>query len=516
MGRGKDMKDYPRPQFKRDNWQSLDGEWDLNGKAIQVPYPPQAELSGYEGDPSETHLVYSRTFEFKKIKARCLLHFGAVDQLCTVYINGMKAGSHEGGYLPFCFDITDYVKEGINTITVDCIDTLSHDYPYGKQKIKRGGMWYTPFSGIWKSVWMEQVPDNYIKDIKIEPDLTGVTLYIDGEKQHIDEEDPILWTPDNPHLYYREISRGEDKLTIYYALRTVGIRKIDGVNRVCLNGQPIYLHGILDQGYYSEGLCTASERDYEKDILMLKDLGFNFIRKHIKVESESFYYLCDKLGILVMQDMVNSGDYSFIRDTALATAGIRFRDATGMTGRRKEFWMQHAKDTQSYLYNHPCVIAYTLFNEGWGQFESDKVFDILKSNDPSRLYDSTSGWFEQNRSDFDSKHVYFRTMQLKPQKRPLLLSEFGGYTYPVQGHLSTDKTYGYGACKSSEELTEKIVSSYEKMVVPAIKTGLCGSIYTQLSDIEDEINGLVTYDREIIKVDADKMKRLAEKLRVNI
>ena len=502
--------------MRRKSFQSLDGEWTLGQSRITVPYPPQAPASGFDGDKNAEHLSYSRYFDFKKENDRCLLHFGAVDQVASVSVNGIQVGTHEGGYLPFEFDITKAVVEGVNELTVECMDSLDTYYPYGKQTKKPGGMWYTPFSGIWKSVWLEQVPDEYIRDIKITPDLKGVTLDVDGEIRRIDIENPHLWTPDDPYLYTHTVSKGKDEVEIYFALRTVEIKEIDGINRVCLNGKPIFLHGLLDQGYYVPGLCTATPEEYEKDIRVMKSLGFNMLRKHIKVEDESFYFLCDKLGMLVMQDMVNNGKYKFMTDTFLATLGFNRNDRTGFAEKRKEFWIRHSKETIEKLYNHPCIIAYTLFNEGWGQFESDAAYTMLKSVDGTRLFDSTSGWFPQHKSDFDSVHIYFRTVELFPKERPLLLSEFGGYSYPVEGHRSTKKTYGYGACRSKDELTDKIVSAYEKMVIPAIKKGLCGSVYTQVSDIEDEINGMLTYDREVLKVDGEKMKALSARIYVEI
>lgn len=506
------MDRYPRPQMRRDSFQSLDGEWILNGNRICVPYPPQAPASGYSGDQTATQLLYRKHFTFKRENDRVVLHFGAVDQVASVTLNGIQIGRHEGGYLPFSFDITEAVKEGENELWVECEDRLDPMYPYGKQTQHPGGMWYTPFSGIWKSVWLEQVPDCYIRDVKITPDLHGVTLDVDGEIQRIEIENPILWTPDNPYLYRHTIQKGTDRVEIYFALRTVEICEINGVNRVCLNGKPFFLHGILDQGYYVPGLCTATLEEYEKDILSMKALGFNTLRKHIKIEDESFYYLCDRHGMLVIQDMVNSGEYSFFRDTALPTVGYRKNDKNGLTGDRKEFWLRHSEETIVHLYNHPSVIVYTLFNEGWGQFESDAAYDRFQKTDPTRLYDSTSGWFHQSRSDFDSRHIYFRTPKLKPGKRPLLLSEFGGYSWAVDGHTFARKKYGYGACNSREALTARIIEAYEKMVLPAIQSGLCGSIYTQVSDIEDEINGLMTYDREILKVDADALLRLAGRI----
>ncbi len=488
----------------------------LNGASINVPYPPQAPASGFAGDKNAAHLSYYKAFDFKKENDRVLLHFGAVDQVASVSLNGVLVGTHEGGYLPFEFDVTDYVLEGVNELTVECEDSLDHYYPYGKQTKKPGGMWYTPFSGIWKSVWIEQVPEGYIKDIKIKPDLKGATLDIDGEIQRIDIEDPHLWTPEDPYLYTKTIERGKDKVEIYFGLRTIEIKEINGTNRVILNGKPVFLHGILDQGYYVPGLCTATPEEYEKDILTMKSLGFNMLRKHIKIEDESFYYLCDKHGMLVMQDMVNNGEYRFFKDTFLATLGFNMSDKTGFDEKRKEFWVKHSKETMEMLYDHPCIIAYTLFNEGWGQFESDAAYTMLKSVDDTRLFDSTSGWFPQNLSDFDSVHIYFRLTEITPKERPALLSEFGGYSYAVDGHRSTKKTYGYGGCRSKEDLTQKILTSYERMVIPAIEKGLCGSIYTQVSDIEDEINGMMTYDREVLKVKEDDIRSVSEKIKEEI
>ena len=258
------MNTYPRPQMKRDSFQSLDGEWMLNQNLINVPYPPQAPASGYAGDKNAVHLSYSKFFDFKKEKARALLHFGAVDQVASVSLNGVQIGVHEGGYLPFEFDVTESIVEGVNELTVECEDKLDHYYPYGKQTKKPGGMWYTPFSGRWKSVWLEQVPEEYIHGIKITPDLKGVTLDIDGEIRRIDIEDPVLWTTDDPHLYTKTIEKGEDKVEIYFALRTIEIKELGGINRVCLNGKPIFLHGLLDQGYYVPGICTATPEEYEK------------------------------------------------------------------------------------------------------------------------------------------------------------------------------------------------------------------------------------------------------------
>lgn len=498
---------YPRPQLRRRLWQSLDGEWTLNGAPCTVP-----------ACRTEETLIYEKRFSYTFDAPRAMLHFMAVDQIAKVYLNGVFLGEHIGGYLPFSFDVSSTILRGENLLRVEVTDTLDHTYPYGKQRIDRGGMWYTPVSGIWQSVWIEPLPARYISDVRITPDLAGVNLEVritDGtettvRRTRIDVEDPEPWTPAHPKLYTHTLSVGDDEAEIYYALRTVDIREIDGIRRVCLNGEPIFLHGVLDQGYFGDGLFIPPEpEEYERDILRMKELGFNLLRKHIKIEPESFYYACDRLGMLVMQDMVNSGDYSFFRDTVLGTLGLPLSDRVERLDARKTFFIAHSRETVEHLYNHPAVIAYTIFNEGWGQFNSDERYNELKSLDPTRLYDSTSGWFRQKESDFDSLHIYFRLKKLAPKTRPLFISECGGYSLNLNGR---GKTYGYGSCASKHELTEKIAKLYDTMILPAVKNGCCGCIYTQLSDIEDEINGLYSSDHSECKVEKDAMRAIAERL----
>lgn len=540
---------YPRPQMKREGWHILNGEWKLNGKRVRMPFPPQAFLSGFSGEVGN-QLTYEKEFVIPDsfTKERILLHFGAVDQLATVSVNGKEVGYHEGGYLPFSCDITNAVREGSNSLVVKVVDTLSKDYPYGKQKKKRGGMWYTPVSGIWQTVWLENVPEHYITNVKLTPDLCGVDIEVTAAEEHgftielnlengqkvqrqfagekgrldltqIPLEDgtfykPLLWTPEQPHLYSMRIWTKTDMVETYFALRTINIEEKSGKQRVCLNGKPVFLHGVLDQGYYSDGIyLPAKPEEYEKDILRMKELGFNLLRKHIKVEPDYFYYACDRLGMLVMQDMVNNGPYSFLLDTALPTIGMKKRKDTkgGIQGKRKEFFIRHSKETIAHLYNHPSIVAYTIFNEGWGQFQSDALYDMVKEWDVTRLVDSTSGWFAQKKNDFDSEHIYFRVIPLSPGKRPLFVSECGGYTMAVKEHMySRYASYGYGTCENEEALTEQIAYMYENMILPFIKDGVCGCIYTQLSDVEDEINGLYTYDRRVCKVNKDKMRKLAD------
>ncbi|MBQ4282672.1 MAG: glycoside hydrolase family 2 [Lachnospira sp.] len=548
----KGWESHPRPQFKREKWCVLDKGWKLNSRDINVPYPPQSKLSGYDKEVEE-RLVYICEFgvpdEFDK--ERILLHFGAVDQIADVYVNDKHVTHHEGGYLPFNVDVTDVLKTGtVNKLTVCVTDELSLDYPYGKQCKKRGGMWYTPVSGIWQSVWLENVPLEYIRSIRMTPDMDRVDISVEGDfngfsvavslpdgdsvTKHFAGKQgrlelngaisdsgktvtPELWSVKNPKLYQMSVSAGEDAVETYFALRKVDVREIDGVKRVCLNGKPVFMHGVLDQGYFQEGIyLPEDEAEYEKDVLRMKELGFNMLRKHIKVEPEAFYYACDKLGMLVVQDMVNNGSYSYLKDTVLPTIGFKKRkDNKYVAGdaKRREVFESHMKETLEHLYNHPCIVVYTIFNEGWGQFDSDRMYEVAKSVDGSRLYDSTSGWFAQEKSDFDSEHIYFRTKKIKVKDRPVFLSECGGFTYQVKGHcFDENKSYGYGACKDGMELTKRIVDMYEKMVLPAVGAGLCGCVYTQLSDVEEEVNGLYTYDREVCKVDKGMMRELGERL----
>lgn len=561
-GKGRDgWNVHPDPQMKRNSYKVLHKDWTLNGQPIQMPFPPQSLLSKYKGKVG-AHLVYETAFCVPETfsQEKILLHFGAVDQIADVWLNDVFVGHHEGGYLPFTFDISSVVKrEEQNRLVVKVRDTLDKNYPYGKQTKRRGGMWYTPVSGIWQPVWLENVPTTYIERIEMKPDLTGVDvrLHFAGDLHDISvvkisvtldhgevlqqelqvaaEEvvtrielaghickdgstyKPRLWTATDPYLYEVEISCGKDKVSTYFALRTVGVRQIDGVPRVCLNETPIFWHGVLDQGYYSDGIYLPAEpEEYERDILRIKELGFNMLRKHIKVEPALFYYYCDKHGMLLMQDMVNNGGYSFLRDTALPTIGKKQKkDTSGVAGKRKEVFIAHAKETITQLYNHPSIVAYTIFNEGWGQFESDKIYAMAKEWDDSRLFDAASGWFAQKQSDFDSEHIYFKTVELEVKERPLLVSECGGFARVVPEHFySKYSTYGYGTAEDEMGLTQQIVAMYEQMILPGIPKGVCGCIYTQLSDVEDEVNGLYTYDRKVCKVNKEKMVSLSEKLRV--
>lgn len=543
--------EYPRPQLVRDSYFCLNGEWDFavtRGDApenydrkIIVPYPPQSVLSGidevYEkGDV----LFYKRNFTLPDgfIKNRVILHIGATDQIATVFLNGVELGAHVGGYFPFSFDITDKLKVE-NTLVIRVVDNpLDTTLPYGKQKYKRGGMWYTPVSGIWQTVWCESVPENYIKSLKIDTDDKEATIKIEGVNEGIltlrtddglintEIKDgvckispchPIVWTPENPHLYRFKITAGEDEISSYFALRKISIENVRGIPRICLNGEPFFFHGLLDQGYFSDGIFTpADDKGFENDILSMKALGFNTLRKHIKIEPPQFYYDCDRLGMIVFQDMVNCGKYSFLRDTALPTVfgGRRRFGVCHKSKKMRKAFIDAMEKTVKTLYNHPSICLWTIFNEGWGQFKGEDMYRHLSSLDSSRIIDTASGWFFCKESDIVSPHVYFKKLRVKPQKKPVLVSEFGGYAHAVEGHIfNTEKAYGYSTYKNLDQLQSAIKKLYENEVIPAVPYGLCGAIYTQVSDVEDEINGILTYDRRICKLKAEDMLPIAETLK---
>ena len=548
-GEGTPWKVYPRPQMKRESYVNLNGSWQFTvtdeqtlpetyDHTILVPFCPESQLSGLQFHPEDgKYLCYRRKFTLPEgfQKDRVILHVGAADQIAEVYVNQEKLCTHVGGYESFSVDITPALQEE-NELVIRVTDDLrTTTLPYGKQVLKRGGMWYTPVSGIWQTVWLESVPAQHIRKLKILPQGNTVTVTVEpaldgtvtvdvlgafslrnGVAQ-IRVENPRYWSPEDPYLYDMTVSAGEDRVASYFALRTLEIKQVDGVSRLCLNGKPYFFHGLLDQGYWPDGLFTpASPECYAEDILGMKALGFNTLRKHIKVEPEEFYYQCDKLGMVVFQDMVNNGDYSFLRDTALPTVGIQKLDDRKLHRDKatRQAFLDGMAATVAQLYNHPSICYWTIFNEGWGQFDSDAVYEQLKKLDDSRFIDTTSGWFRRKKTDVDSRHVYFRKVNLKAGEKPLVLSEFGGYSYKPQGHVfNTDQTYGYGSCASQQELENAIEKLYLEQIVPAFHGGLCAAIYTQVSDIEDETNGLVSYDRKITKVDSKKMLAIAKMLK---
>ena len=540
---------YPRPQMRRDSYLNLNGFWGFSvvshgdlpaeyPQQIRVPFCPESQLSGIGQHPQDGNFIwYRRNFTLPEDfhKGRVLLHVGAADQTAQIYVNQRLLAEHTGGYESFCVDITGALQEN-NELLIRCRDDLRDKaFPYGKQTLKRGGMWYTPVSGIWQSVWLESVPERYIEklhienrgaavQISIEPKLEGKIIVpgvgefaLNDGTVHIAPKEPHLWSPEDPYLYDFSIETAQDRVDSYFAIRTLEIQNIDGYPRLCLNGKPYFFHGLLDQGYWPDGLFTpAAPECYAEDILAMKNLGFNTLRKHIKIEPEEFSYQCDKLGMVVFQDMVNNGDYNFLRDTALPTIGLQKLNDRNLhkSPSVRAAFLQGMEATVAQLKNHPCICYWTIFNEGWGQFDSDNVCEAFRKLDSSRFIDTTSGWFRRSNTDVDSRHVYFKPVKLSAGDKPLVLSEFGGYSYKPEGHVfNTENTYGYGKFADQDAFSDAVEKLYLEQIVPAFHKGLCAAIYTQVSDVEDETNGLLSYDRKVCKLDAQKMQKIAEKLK---
>ena len=537
---------YPRPQLKRNSYVNLNGTWDFAvseneevsafDKQINVPFCPESMLSGLKIQVAPgSYLFYRRSFAVENQPGRLLLHVGAADQIADIYVNQSHVCHHEGGYEAFCCDITDALQAE-NELVIRCFDDLrDQTFPYGKQTLKRGGMWYTPVSGIWQTVWLEWVPEHRIEELDIRVDLEKATVTVtpgqngkilcQGKEYALENgiaviapEDPHLWTPEDPYLYDFVVETEADRVESYFALRTVSTMLLHGIPRLCLNGKPYFFHGLLDQGYWPDGIFTPAKPEcYARDIMEMKRLGFNTMRKHIKVEPEEFYYQCDRLGMVVFQDMVNNGDYNFLRDTVLPTVKIQRlsdKDMHKDPATRKRF-LKGMAATFRQLRNHPCILYWTIFNEGWGQFDSEAVYEKLKALDSSRIIDATSGWFRQNKSDVDSRHIYFGPWTgLKISDKPLVLSEFGGYAYPVKDHVfNTGNIYGYKICKREARFRAAVKKLYWEKVIPGAKKGLSAAIITQVSDVEDEINGFLTYDRKVSKADMADMMAIAEELK---
>ena len=552
------LSEYPRMQLVRNSYFCLNGEWDYVIKntddlpkhfldKIIVPFSPEAPLSKVNRvlKPDE-YLIYRRFFDLPNDfnKGRVFLHFTAVDQSAKVYLNNHYLGEHIGGFLPFSFEIQEYLKAENELVVIvqDQSDTSYHSR--GKQKLKRGGIWYTPQSGIYLPVWLESTPNEYISSLKITPlfDDKKVEIIVKAniesdvvieiEKRVISgmSNTPIIidldnmhpWTVDDPYLYKFKVRLKDDEVASYFGMRKISIALDErGKKRFFLNNKPLFQSGLLDQGYYQDGLLTPpSDKDYIDDIMLAKKLGFNMLRKHIKIEAPRWYYHCDRLGILVWQDFVNGGsDYSFLSTVVPVLVQKHSKDNQYKKFGRldqagREEFINEARQTIDLLYNSPAVVLWTIFNEGWGQFDAEKVFEEMSKLDPTRLFDHASGWHDQGIGAIKSDHVYFRKYKYQDDKlgRARILSEFGGYQLRVDGHAFNDKNFGYKRMKNSEQLTDAFIRLYEQEIVPAAKEGLAASVYTQLSDVEDELNGLVTYDRQVIKVKAGLIRKINYKL----
>ena len=547
------LPEYPRPQLVRARWMSLNGPWEYavsDDKVIPesfdgtilVPFSPEAPLSGAEKKPAAgQYLWYRREVSLPEDFAcrRTILHFGAVDQIADVWVNGQHVVSHVGGYLPFEADVTKLIGGESFSLVVRAQDeTEGSFHTRGKQKTKRGGIWYTPQSGIWQSVWIESVPESYVRGLRITPlfdesevdiaaDVVGAErafAHFGGKSYELPASIPVpdfeAWSPEHPKLYDFTVTCGEDEVGSYFAMRKFSVEKDDkGVPRLFLNNEPYFHNGLLDQGYWPDGLYTApTDEALRRDILLAKESGFNMLRKHIKVEPLRWYYHCDRLGMLVWQDMpCGGGRYRPAIVAAPLVTGLHLRDsAYGRFGRddelgRREF-ADELIDMVNHLYNCPCVAMWVIFNEGWGQFDAEKMTDAVRFVDNTRTIDHASGWHDQGVSDVKSEHVYFRPYRFRPDKkgRAVVLSEFGGYARGIEGHCFGEKSFGYKKFCSAEELENALRELYRRQILPAREEGLAAAVYTQLSDVEDELNGLVTYDRSVVKLVPERMKEIVK------
>ena len=571
------LAEYPRPAMRRDSCEILNGPWQYAitqtaeypaawQGSILVPYSPEAPASGVNRtlQPGQW-LHYHRLFAPPAGEGgRVLLHFGAVDYACAVQVNGHLAGGHRGGYWPFTLDITELLNgTGRNSLWVAVQDPTGHGtQARGKQTLKPGGMFYPAQSGIWQTVWLERVPDNYIQTLTVTPDYDARTVTVrvhtakpggavnlwamvraggvtiaedwgsdeadqDGEVTlNIPEEHFFPWSPDTPFLYDLTVgtNQGEeaefDTVHSYFALRKWSCAPdAHGVLRFCLNDKPILLNGLLDQGYWPEGLYTPpSDAAVERELSEVKALGFNLLRKHAKIEPQRWYYHCDRLGLIVWQDIVNGGSaYNlwFVTYLTNALQPLLRRFPDGKACRRllsrakpagREEYAHELADTVQALRCHPCIACWVPFNEGWGQFDAGKAVQALRTLDGTRLVDEASGWFDQGGGDVHSLHNYFYPLRIRPQKRTVALSEYGGIAWPMPGHEPPHKTYGYGTAKDRQELTARYKKLQLKTVLPQLEKGLSALVYTQLTDVEDEVNGLFTYDRAAVKPDANAVR----------
>ncbi|MGN6781991.1 MAG: glycoside hydrolase family 2 protein [Marmoricola sp.] len=538
--------EHPRPQLVRPAWRSLNGPWEHTFASspqlperwagrIVVPFSPEAPLSGVgrQLQPDEW-LFYRRTFTppSRPPGWRLLLHFGAVDQHATVWVDGREVGSHTGGYLPFTLDITDAL--GADTAAtreaelVVRVRDLSETAPHarGKQRLERGTIWYTAQSGIWQTVWLEPVPAVFIEDLVIEPDLdhncfevTARTSDGGSHRRTVVPEEPRRWSPEDPWLHRFEVTVGEDTVQTYAGLRTVGVR--DGV--LLLNGEPLQHIGVLDQGYWPDGLLTPPSDDaMVHDIVTMKGLGFNVLRKHAKIEPLRWYHHCDRLGMLVWQDMVNGGGrYRHLVSNLPARwpvpipdrlHGVYHRDDAAC---RAEF-REEVRRTVALLRNAPSVAVWTAFNEGWGQFDANEVAAEIRALDPSRPVNAVSGWVDQGGGDIRSFHRYVRPWRMpsrrrwsrggRRDRRVVALTEYGGHSLRVPGHDWSDREYGYRHHDTPDELAAAFLALHRDVLAPTVPRGLAATVYTQLSDVEDELNGLLTWDREVLKIPGEVVR----------
>ena len=568
------LPEYPRPALRRDSFENLNGLWQYAiTKAAQhpeqwegsilVPYAPESRASGVNRTLQPGQWLHYHRFFAPPAGAggRVLLHFGAVDSACAVEVNGHLAGGHRGGYWPFTLDITAFLNDtGRNSLWVAVQDPTGHGtQARGKQTLKPGGMFYPAQSGIWQTVWLERVPDNYITSLTVLPDYDARTVTVKlrtaqlsdmeavwgvvraggvciAEEFNADCVDPDgcggsmsflirneyfhPWSPDSPFLYDLTLRVGEDMVHSYFALRKWSCEAdAKGVMRFCLNDKPLLLNGLLDQGYWPDGLYTPpSDAAVLHELERVKELGFNLLRKHAKIEPQRWYYHCDKLGLIVWQDMVNGGApyklwyvtyltnvlQPLLRHTPDGKPFYGLLSRSSEAGR--EEYRRELEATVEALRCHPSIGCWVPFNEGWGQFDAAAATKQLLALDPGRLVDEASGWFDQGGGDVDSRHNYFYPLRVKPGVRTVALSEYGGIAWPMPGHEPPGKTYGYGVARDRKDLTARYKKMQLKTVLPQLRNGLSALVYTQLTDVENEVNGLFTYDRTELKPDATAIR----------
>lgn len=564
------LPEYPRPQLRRNSYLNLNGIWEyaitktaekpaaMQGEIV-VPFSPETPLSGVGHilQPDE-YLWYRRSVTLPEgffRGGRLLLHFGAVDQCCTVWVNGQEAGSHTGGYLPFALDVTELIEGDAFTLELRVTDpTDTGSLSRGKQRLKNTGIWYTPQSGIWQTVWMECVPENYLRSLRItpkpeenavhirleadDPAMAAVTICRDGgiiAEGQTDEngestltipaEELRLWSPENPFLYDVSIVLpGGDRVESYFGMRAFGIGKDEkGLPRLLLNGKPYFQNGLLDQGYWSDGYYTApSDEALIHDIAEMKRLGFNMLRKHIKVEPLRWYYHCDRLGMLVWQDMMNGGEsYSPLSIYVFSNLGLRVKDDRYRYFSRSDeagrtHYYEELGQMIDLLYNTVSLALWVPFNEGWGQFDALKAAEFIRKRDDTRPIDHASGWYDQGGGDIKSIHWYFRPYHHKQppkEQRPICLTEYGGYNCAVPGHCwGEGAEFGYKKIADPAEFNRAFQKLMEEQIIPAKERGLAAAVYTQVSDVEGERNGLLTYDRKVCKANEAIFRAVNAKL----
>ena len=555
------LSEYPRPQMQRDSYICLNGNWEyaiskesqiptaFDG-VILVPYSPEVEKSGVNRVVMpDDYLFYHLYYEIPKdfIKDKVILHFGAVDQICEVFINGKFVTKHIGGFLPFSCDIKPYLEGNVADIVLRVQDTTNTSYhSSGKQSLTPGGIWYKPQSGIYMPVWMESVNEGFIEKLIITPDidqkvckirfssskkfakleLNGRILDVEADFDNIIKIDDLhLWSPENPYLYEFKLSNEVDEIRSYFAMRKISLIKNDkGQLVIALNNKEYFMKGVLDQGYYADGLLTPnSDQDYINDINLIKSLGFNVSRKHIKIESLRWYYHCDSLGLLVWQDFVNGcTKYDFWLNQVPLFVRYKISDKKykkffreNEEGRKEAY--QEFLDTIDLLYNSPCIVLWTIFNEAWGQFDAKEIYEKLKVIDPTRLYDHASGWHDQGSGDFKSMHIYKWKVKV-PSKRKLknrafICSECGAYILDKRLKEAKKKEgFIYLLFNNKEDFQKEYERFIKEEIIPAKRVGMSAFIYTQASDVEEEMNGFISYDRKEIKVDVDVIKKINDSI----